>query len=270
MELIDTHCHIQSIGQTTGEDNTIKLWQRLGSSPEEVISAANNAHVKQMVCVGCDVTDSALAIAFANRYDPCYAAIGIHPHEAKRYFNNSTAQLEFKQLATSSKVVAIGECGLDYFYNHSDPSEQLDMLKFQLDLAIDTGLPVIFHVRQAFDDFWPLFDTYAGKLKGVLHSFTDNKLNLEAAIERGLFIGVNGIATFAKEPAQLEVYKAIPTNHLLLETDSPYLTPIPYRGIINEPKHVLTVAEFMARLRGEALNELAERTTANARLLFGL
>ncbi len=270
MELIDTHCHIQSVGQTEGEDNTVLLWQRLGSGPEAVIKAAESSHVKQMVCVGCDVEDSKLAIAFAGRHNQCHASIGIHPHEAKRYVNNYSALDEFKRLSAGPKVVAIGECGLDYFYDHSKPSDQLDMLKFQLDLAVETGLPVIFHVRQAFDDFWPVFDAYEGSIKGVLHSFTDSKANLEAALERGLLIGVNGIATFAKDPAHLDVYKAIPLDSLLLETDSPYLTPTPFRGNINEPKHVLTVAEFLARLRGEELEELAKRTTASARLLFGL
>ncbi len=270
MELIDTHCHVQSAGQVEGEDNTVLLWQRLGASPETIIKRAQSAKVKQMICVGCDLLDSKLAIGFAAEHDNCFAAIGIHPHEAKRYVDSSSDQEAFKALAKQAKVVAIGECGLDYFYNHSEPDDQAAILKLQLDLAVATGLPVIFHVRQAFADFWDIFDSYDNKIRGVVHSFTDNMANLEAALKRGLYIGVNGIATFAKDPDQLAVYKAIPVDRLLLETDAPYLTPTPFRGNVNEPKHVLTVAEFLARLRGEELNYLAEHTTSNAGLLFGL
>jgi TatD DNase family protein len=168
-----------------------------------------------------------------------------------------------------SKVVAVGECGLDYYYEHSSKDDQIKVLKFQMALAEDAGLPLIFHVREAFDDFWPVFDEFKG-LRGVLHSFTDSAENMRKGIERGLYIGVNGIATFAKDPAQLEVYKNVPLEKLLMETDAPFLTPAPYRGTINQPKHVGAVAGFMAELRGIDRAELARQTTANAIQLFGV
>jgi TatD DNase family protein len=128
---------------------------------------------------------------------------------------------------------------------------------------------MIFHVREAFDDFWPIFDDYKG-IRGVLHSFTDSRLNLDKALERGLYIGVNGIMTFTKDANQLDVAKAIPLQKLLLETDAPFLTPVPFRGRVNEPAHVRLVADFMAHLRDEPLAELANQTSANAQTLFNL
>src|SRR6185437_15172603 len=131
----------------------------------------------------------------------------------------------------------------------------------------------IFHVREAFDDFWPVFESYqSGRkpVRGVLHSFTDSQANLERAMRHGLYVGVNGIATFTKNPGQRELYRTMPIEVLLLETDAPFLTPTPDRGKICEPKHVRTTAEFLAELRGESLEALAETTTQNARQLFGI
>lgn len=272
MKLIDTHCHIQSVG-TKGKDNTANLWEKSGFRIEQIFESAKRAGVDKFICVGCELNDSKLALNFAISWDNCFAAIGIHPHEAKSYVNDQLSLDELSALITNSnrhKLIAIGECGLDYFYLHSSTADQEKILIFQLDLAIKYNLPVIFHVREAFDDFWPLFDSYNGQIKGVLHSFTDNLSNLEKAIDRGLFIGVNGISTFMKQPEQLAMIKAIPLNRLLLETDAPYLTPSPYRGIINEPKHVRTVAEYLAVLRGESLEQLALLTYSNAHLLFGI
>ncbi len=272
LRLVDTHCHIQSIGQSEGERGTRELWAKAKAvTAERVISDAAEAGVDRLICVGCDLEDSRLAVAFAQAHDGCWASIGIHPHEAQHFVTDesSSSLAKFAALTAENKVVAIGECGLDYFYEHSPKEQQKRVLEFQLSLAQDAGLPVIFHVREAFDDFWPIFDTYPG-LTGVLHSFTDSVENMNQGIERGLHIGVNGIATFAKDPAQLEVYKTVPLDKLLLETDAPFLTPHPYRGSINEPKHLAVVAEFLAELRGEKSHDLAEATTTNARRLFGI
>jgi TatD DNase family protein len=130
---------------------------------------------------------------------------------------------------------------------------------------------VIFHVREAFDDFWPIFDEYGpSTLCGVLHSYTDSADNMRKALERGLYIGVNGIATFVKDPGQLAVYRELPLDKLLLETDAPFLTPHPYRGSINEPQRIAVIAKFLAGLRGEDYEELARVTTENACQLFGI
>lgn len=269
MDLVDTHCHIQSAGLDRGERGTRELWAK---APElaggEIVASAAKAGVTRMLCVGCDLDDSRLAIEFAGKHDGCWATIGIHPHEARHHLSSQKASA-FAALAVQPKVVAVGECGLDYYYEHSPKADQIKMLEFQIELALTAGLPLIFHVREAFDDFWPVLDNYED-IRGVVHSFTDSAANLAKALDRGLYIGVNGIATFAKNPDQLEVYKSVPPDRLLLETDSPFLTPTPYRGTINEPKRLGAVADFLAGLRGEDRRQLAEATTANARQLFGI
>ena len=270
MELVDTHCHIQSIGVGRGERITRELWAKEpGLTGDKVVAGANEAGVTRLICVGCDLADSQLAMDFAQNRENCWASIGIHPHEAKHYAGNSQKLDDFAVLASKAKVVAVGECGFDFYYNHSPKAAQADVLKFQMELALKHDLPMIFHVREAFDEFWPVFDSYSG-VRGVLHSYTDSAANLAKAMERGLYVGVNGIATFAKNPAQLEVYKAIPLEKLVLETDSPFLSPHPHRGSINEPKRLVEVARFLAGLRGEKLEDLAATTTANARKLFGI
>lgn len=270
MEFIDTHCHIQSVGQLQGERHTQDLWAKAGdTSVDDIVKRAQAVGVRQMICVGCDVDDSVLAVQTAKDRDNLYASIGIHPHEAQIFVNNQAELDRFAALATDEKVVAVGECGLDYFYSHSPKEQQIKILEFQLELATKHDLPVIFHVREAFDDFWPVVEQFKG-IRGVLHSFTDNQANLEKAIQKGLYVGVNGIATFAKKDEQLAMYKAIPLDSLLLETDAPYLTPVPYRGTICEPKHVVLTAEFLASLRGDTVPEISYATTQNARQLFSL
>lgn len=272
--LIDTHCHIQSVGAGIGERSTRELWAKAGTlNADAVLKNAGDAGVQTMVCVGCDLEDSRLAIHFAQAHsERCRASIGLHPHEAQHYYNNDAQRAAFTELITDSTVVAVGECGLDYFYEHSPREAQLDVLRFQFELAIQHDKPMIFHVREAFSDFWPLFDEYnaAQPIRGVLHSYTDNANNLAMALKRGLYIGVNGIATFAKSEPQLAVYKSIPLQNLVLETDAPFLTPAPYRGTVNEPKHLPVVATFLSKLRAESYDDIARATTENGATLFGL
>ena len=214
-----------------------------------------------------------MPLALPKKHSQTWASIGLHPHEAKDYIkgkglNNEKCQ-EFADLAHRPKVVAVGECGLDYFYNLSPKDAQLAILRFQIEFAVEHNLPLIFHVREAFADFWPVFDAYSG-VRGVIHSFSATERELAEILKRNLYVGLNGIATFAKNEAQVSAAKAVPLNRLVLETDAPYLTPIPYRGIINEPKYVRVTAEFLANLRNESLDKLAVATTKNAHLLFGI
>jgi TatD DNase family protein len=270
VELTDTHCHIQSIGLGVGEQTTRELWAKADLKADEVVVEAQAAGVNRLLCVGCDLEDSSLAIDFVREREGCWASIGIHPHEARHFAADETKLAEFAALVDQPKVVAIGECGLDFYYEHSPRVAQVELLRFQIELALRHDLPLIFHVREAFDEFWPVFDSYGSSLRGVLHSFTDSADNLAKGLERGLHIGVNGIATFAKDPALLEVYHTIPLEKLLLETDAPFLAPKPHRGSVNQPKHIVTIAEFLANLRGEELESLAAATTSNARALFGI
>ncbi len=270
LNFIDTHCHIQSAGLQAGERTTRDAWTKAGiSSVDELVSQAVMDGVSQMICVGCDVDDSVLAVDCAKDRNNLFASIGIHPHEAVRYASDMAEQARFAQLASADKVIAIGECGLDYFYEHSPRDEQLKILEFQFELAQAHDLPMIFHVREAFEDFWPVFERFPNT-RGVLHSFTDSTANMERAVAAGLYIGVNGIATFAKQPEQRAMYQAIPLENLVLETDAPFLTPVPFRGRVCEPKHLVLTAEFLASLRGDTAAEIADATTRNARILFNL
>ena len=276
MQLVDTHCHIQSSSRQSaaaGEAATRAHWKKAGYPlGAEIVNRAAAAGVTKLICVGCDLPDSRLAIDFSANNEGCYASIGIHPHEAKDYASDVAKRVDFTALACQPKVVAIGECGLDYFYEHSEPADQQSLLRFQIELALKHDLPLIFHVREGFDDFWPIFDSYAatGLVRGVLHSFTDSSENMRRAVKSGLYVGVNGIATFTKDVLQLEMYKSIPLSRLLLETDAPFLTPSPYRGTICEPYHTSVTAEFLANLRGNSLSKLAAATTQNAHRLFNL
>jgi TatD family hydrolase len=279
-------------------------------SPVSLISRAVQIGVTKMICVGTTAEDSEWAVEFVQNHPECWASIGIHPHEAKdgeSAFRRLSALLASdhsgsreagsggsgglpKTLSASEgngygvfgkpeptrlaapankKIVAIGECGLDYFYTHSPKKDQQKALRFQIELALEHNLPLIFHVRDAFDDFWPIFDSYQN-LKGVLHSFTDRPENADKALQRGLHIGINGIITFTKHDWQLQIAKTLPLQKILLETDAPFLTPTPHRGTVNEPSRVKNVAEFLATLRGETLQELAAQTTKNAQALFHL
>ncbi len=253
MNFIDTHCHIHF--------DDYKL------DPDEVIKEATDSHVKKMICVGCTYEDSKKGIEFVQTRKNCFASIGIHPHESKEYDNSRLN--EFAELAKSLKVIAIGETGLDFYYNHSNKIDQIRVLEFQLDMAQKHDLPVIFHIRDAFEDFWPILANFKG-IKGVIHSFTADIGVLDKILSHDLYVGLNGIITFTKEQYQLDMAKAVPLQNLLLETDSPFLTPRPFRGTICQPKHVLVTAEFLSDLRGESLETISARTTYNAEQLFNI
>jgi TatD DNase family protein len=270
MQFVDTHCHIQEAGQSSGTDDLVQnKWHKAGiNSPDELIDAAVTDGVKKMICVGCSLSDSRRAVELALRRKECWASIGIHPHEAKSHMSDNTLR-QFATLAGNPRVIAVGECGLDYYYNHSPKSDQITILEYQLQLATDNNLPLIFHVRDAFEDFWSVLDNFSG-IRGVVHSFSAGKREAEQIISRNLLIGLNGIMTFTKDQSQLDTAKFIPLSSLLLETDAPFLTPVPFRGTICQPKHVGLTANFLSKLRDESLEELAHATTDNATNLFNL
>lgn len=245
--LVDTHCHIHEA------DYPLEI--------NGVIERATAAGVGTYVCVGTSIESSAAAIHFAETHAGSYASIGVHPHDTKDGF-------DIEQLAgSSSKIIAVGEIGLDYYYEHSSRQVQQDALEAQLDVAEAHNLPVIFHVRDAFDDFWPILDNYDG-LTGIVHSFTDTIEHMQEAVRRGFYIGINGISTFTKDPAQQAMFDAIPLHRLVFETDAPFLTPHPFRGKVNEPAYLRDIAIYHAARRGISVEEIAAATTANARAVL--
>lgn len=244
------------------------VWQQGdGRDADNMVHHAAASGVKGLVCVGTTLDDSTAAVDFANPRDNIWASVGVHPHEAKDYVETPDKLQKIRNLVEKDKVVAVGECGLDYHYEHSPKAAQQKLLRFHLELASEHDLPLIFHIREAFDDFWPIYDEFSG-LRGVIHSFSSTKEDLEKILSRGLYVGLNGIMTFTKDKRYLEAAKAVPLKKLLLETDAPFLTPVPFRGTICEPKHVRVTAEFLSQLRGETLSGLAAATTTNAKELF--
>ena len=246
MDLIDSHCHIHD--SEFYPDNR-----------EEVYRASLDAGVR-MICVGTDVRSSREAVEFAVSHEGCYAVVGIHPHDTKDNDVSDIRQLIEKH---RKDIVGVGEIGLDYYYDNSPHTRQCEALREQLALAREFDLPVSFHVREAFDDFWPILDEFSG-VRGVLHSFTDTQKNLEEGIRRGLYIGINGISTFTKDPLQQEMYAKVPLKYVLLETDAPFLTPKPFRGKMNTPAYVGRVAEHQAMLKNVSPDEVIRITTDTA------
>lgn len=247
---VDTHCHIH---EPTYQD------------AEGAYTRALESGVSKIVCVGTDNASSIKAVEFAKNHENSWASIGVHPHDSKLGCQEVVRLVK----EAHGEIIAIGEIGLDYFYTHSPRDVQIATLEAQLQLAIDASLPVIFHVREAFDDFWPIFSNFPG-VQGVLHSFTDSAATMERALGENLYFGLNGISTFTKDAAQRDMFNRIPLEKMLLETDSPFLTPSPYRGKVNEPAFVRQVAEHHALQRDIELDTIARVTSANATSLFSI
>lgn len=251
MRLIDSHCHIHDT-------------EFFGDQRQAVYERAIAADIG-MITVGTDERSSHQAVEFAEAHELTWAAVGVHPHDAKLGWGKIDDILK----AGSSKIVAIGEIGLDYFYDNSPRDLQKQALEAQLQLAVDHDLPVSFHVRDGFDDFWPIFDNFP-RIRGVLHSFTDTRANAEKGLERGLFIGINGISTFTKDEKQAELYRTLPLEKIFLETDAPFLTPKPFRGKMNEVGYVEFVARWQSEQRQLSLEDVASVTVHNTRVLFNI
>ncbi|MEX1995685.1 MAG: TatD family hydrolase [Candidatus Saccharimonadales bacterium] len=255
MEFVDTHSHIHS--------------DKYGLNADEVLERARIAGVTRVICVGTTLADSRAAKDFADSHEEVWATAGVHPHDAQSYVGSPSNQDQLRGILNKSSIVAVGEIGLDYYKNYSSRVSQQKALRLQIEAGLPTGLPFVFHVREAWDDFWRILDGYTD-LKGVIHSFSSTPDHLEEALSRGLYVGLNGIMTFTTDEQQLAAAKAVPANKLLLETDAPFLTPAPERGKICEPKHTRNVAEFLSELRQEPLEKLAAATTRNAVELFEL
>lgn len=255
MEFVDTHCHLQ--------------FDKLAANLDQVIKDAGDAGVTRLLCVGTSVDDSQKAVDIAVSYENVWAAVGAHPHVSKDFFKQKDSVARLRNLLTKPKVMAIGEIGLDFYKNYSPKIEQEKLLRLQIEIGAPSGLPFIFHVRDAWMDFWRIFDSYPN-LHGVAHSFSATPKELQETLSRGLYVALNGIMTFTSDQAQLAAAKKVPIDKLLLETDAPFLTPAPERGKLCKPRHILNIARFLAELRAEPIEELAANTTKNATRLFNL
>jgi TatD DNase family protein len=253
--LIDSHAHIQG--------------NEYANEVDAIVERAREAGVEKIIAVGGagDMSSNTEAIALAATYDNVYATVGMHPHDAKDVGEGELREL--RTLTSHPKVVAVGETGLDYYYNHSPHDVQRRVFTHFIHMARETGLPIVVHERDAAKDAAELLRSEgAAKLRGVIHCFTGN---YEAAcdyLNLGFYLSFTGIITFKNAEALREVVRKVPLERMLVETDSPYLTPVPHRGRRNEPAYVRFVAETVAMVKGIEFEKVAETTTRNVQALF--
>jgi TatD DNase family protein len=253
VSLIDTHCHLEM--------------SQFDNDREEVIGQARDAGFEALITVGSDLDATVKAINLADRHDFIYAAVGVHPHDARDF--SAEMYRELASHAQHEKVVAIGETGLDYHYDHSPRDVQREVFRQHLRLARDTGLPFIVHSREAKDDTIAIL-AESNLNRGVMHCFSGDVDMAERIMSMGLSISLAGPVTFRKSSELREIARFIPDDYLLIETDAPYLSPEPRRGKRNEPSYLEYTAKFIADLRGISLDDLARITTLNAKRLFGI
>lgn len=257
MILIDSHAHIQG--------------KEYAGEAAAVIERARVAGVEKIIAVGGagDISSNAEAIALAESFSQVYATVGMHPHDAKTVGAETMQALG--DLAGSTKVVAVGETGLDFYYDHSPRDIQRSVFSQFIHMALQTELPIIVHERDAAREASDLLrQDGAGKLRGVIHCFTGSYDAARAYLNLGFYLSFTGIITFKNADSLREVVRKIPLNRVLVETDSPYLTPVPYRGKRNEPAYVRLVADTVANLKGMPLEDIARITTENAQTLFNI
>lgn len=255
MRLFDTHCHLD--GERFDEDRHA-VHQRMA------------AHgVTRCTVVGFDMPSSRQVISYAHVHPDCLAAVGIHPHDAKTMVNGDLERLT--QMLADPRVVALGEIGLDYYYDHSPRDIQYQVMEQQIDLAQALDVPVIYHIRDAHGDMMDMMRSRKGRLpSGIIHCFSGSWEVAKVYLNHGYYVSFAGPVTFKKAPNLQEAAKNVPLDRLLIETDSPYLAPEPHRGRRNEPAYVRHVAEAIARLRGMTLEEVAEITFRNACQVYRL
>ncbi len=255
--LFDTHTHLDDA--------------RYNEDREAMIARAREAGVEAFVTIGCDLATSRAAVALAEQHPFVYASIGVHPHEVKHILDSWYN--EFRRLAQNKKVVAYGEIGLDYHYNHSSPKEQRERFREQIQLARELNLPVIIHTREAQDDTITILkEERASEIGGVFHCFSGDAWLARDALDLDFYLSFSGILTFQNATMLREIAKTVPLDRLLIETDCPYLTPVPHRGKRNEPAYVTHVAQQLATIRaGESemsVETIGRLTTRNAKQLF--
>ncbi|HBL55612.1 MAG TPA: TatD family deoxyribonuclease [Candidatus Lambdaproteobacteria bacterium] len=248
---IDTHCHLD----------------KLESTPEEAVIEAKDAGVQRMLTISVDESSLDFVSNAVRQFTEVFGSVGFHPHDASAL----TEALEdrIRKLAQEEKkLVAIGETGLDYHYMYSPVEVQQQVFRKQLRLAEELNLPVVMHSREAETDTLKILKDIPVKSLGVAHSFTSSFEMARTLVEMGWYLGINGIVTFKNAEDLREVVRWLPLDKLLLETDSPFLAPIPFRGKPNKPAHIPAIATFIAELRDISLQELAEQTSENAQRLF--
>ena len=247
--MIDTHCHIYS-----------EYYDDISSLIDDI----KKNGINKIIINGCDMKSNLEVLKLTKKYDIVYGALGFHPTELDNYSDDSIKWLE--ENINNDKIVAIGEVGLDYHYENADKEKQIKAFNEQLQLAEKYKKPIIVHTRDAIQDTYNILKKY--KLKGSIHAFSGSLEMAKEFINLGYYIGVGGVCTFKNAKNIVNVIKNISTEYILLETDSPYLTPEPYRGKINTPKNISIIADKIAEIKQINISEVVDVTTDNANALF--
>ncbi|NPA94149.1 MAG: TatD family hydrolase [Thermodesulfobacteria bacterium] len=257
VNLVDTHAHLDMISS-----NEEKIAQ--------VLERARDEGVGMVITVGIDLDSSKKACSLAKRFSNVFASVGIHPNDAKTF--SEEAQKELDLLAADDRVVAWGEIGLDFYRDRTPRQVQMEAFTAQLESAASRGLPVIIHAREAVDECIDVIGQFStGKgLRGVFHCFSGDRAAAKRVLDLGFYISFTGVITFPKAEAVRDVADYVPIDRVLIETDAPFLSPVPFRGKQNEPARVRYVAETLAQVKKMDFSEVAKWTTNNAVALFGL
>ncbi len=251
--LIDTHCHLDM--------------KPFDNDRHSVIQRAIDAGIEALITVSYDYNSTAKVLKLSENNSFIYAAIGIHPHEAKSV--NSSTYTSLKKMCKNKHVLAVGETGLDFHYDNSPRETQKEVFKRHIELSQEIDLPLIIHSREADNDTLRILESL-GADKGVFHCFSGNEDIAKAAISMGFYISFAGTVTFKKAVKQREVVKTIPDDYLLIETDAPYLSPVPFRGRRNEPSYIIHTAKLIAQTRDVSIEDIYRITTLNAKKLFNI
>lgn len=253
--LVDTHAHLDG--------------ERFIDDLDDVLQNAKNNGVETIITVGCDLDSSEASVQLSQRYPNIYATVGVHPHDAAHLTPEVLNRL--KKLSQGEKVVAIGEIGLDYYRNRCPHDQQQSAFRQQIQLAIQCQLPIVVHDRDAHEDVMRILEEEnAQQVGGVLHCFSGDLAMAKRCIEMGFYLSFTGTITYPKNDAIREIIHQIPTEHILVETDCPYLSPQQWRGKRNEPAYVVKTAEKIAEIKGLTLIDIARTTSLNAHELFGV
>lgn len=255
LSIIDSHAHV--------------VREYFPDDQDEVIQRALGSGVVQMVNPAVVANNVAELLELSTRYQQIFVAVGVHPHEAKDWSDD--VEEELREASRNERVVAIGECGLDFYYNHSDRQAQLHALKRQIAIALDCEKPIIIHCRDAWDEVMDILEEHGqGRLRGVFHCFTGGPEHLPRIDKLGFFISFSGIVTFPNAKNIQAAAKEVRLDRILVETDCPYLAPQKVRGKRNEPSYVWHVAEKLAELRAQPLESICDACCNNTRTLFNL
>ena len=251
--IIETHCHLDYL-----EDRTL----------DEVVNDAKLVNIERIITIAVSAGNLDKVLAMTKANETIWGTQGIHPHDAEEY--NDDVEAKIRENAKNERIVAIGEIGLDYFYDHCDRAKQRAAFESQLQIAIDLSMPIVVHTREADEDTQAILQNFAGQMpkRGVIHSFTSGKSLAEYCLGEGFHLGFNGISTFKTAENVREIVELTPVEKILFETDAPYLTPVPYRGTTNEPKYLPFIAEHIASVKQVPVEALLPQVWKNSMELF--